>query len=409
MLLRARHISSRFRRLCLESLEQRTVLAATSAPLAALDGLVQDASRFHPTRVLVRWKGEATPDAIERTAGAAIDSASPLFGGLWEAQIRRGGTVEAALAALRGNPLVAYAEPDYVLHTAVLPSDSQFSSLWGMNNTGQTGGTLDADIDAPEAWDLTTGSSSTIVAVIDTGVDYRHPDLAANMWVNASEIAGDRIDNDGNGFIDDVHGYDFINNDGDPLDDQGHGTHVAGTIGAVGNNGVGVAGVNWNVRIMALKFLGADGSGSTSDAIRALNYAVQMGARISNNSYGDAEFSNAFRDAINAARLADHVFVAAAGNNGSNNDASPFYPSSYDLANIISVAAIDHNDRPASFTNYGATTVDLAAPGVDIVSTTPNNTYSSFSGTSMASPHVAGVVGLVRGHHPSWTYQQVVD
>ncbi|MGH9201107.1 MAG: S8 family serine peptidase, partial [Vicinamibacterales bacterium] len=304
---------------------------------------------------------------------------------------------------------VRYVEPDYTLRLATVPSDPQFPSLWGMHNTGQTGGTSDADIDAAEAWDLTTGSSATIVAVIDTGVDYNHPDLAANIWTNAGEIPGDNRDNDGNGFVDDVHGYDFINGDGNPLDDQGHGTHVAGTIGAVANNGIGVAGVSWNVRIMPLKFLGANGSGSTSDAIRALNYAVQMGAHVSNNSYGDTVFSQAFADAIAAAGNAGHIFVAAAGNNAGNNDAGPFYPASFAATNIISVAATDHNDRLASFSNYGATTVDIAAPGVNILSTYPGNRYETLSGTSMAAPHVAGVVSLVRGQHPEWSVQQVID
>jgi subtilisin family serine protease/subtilisin-like proprotein convertase family protein len=401
----------RERRLALEVLEARTVLAsAASAMLPELGDLVIDPTSFHASRVLVGLRPGSDMHRLERAPGAAIASARPLIGSLWEFDLERSSSVEAALAALRTDPAVAYAEPDYTLRIAATPNDPQYSSLWGLHNTGQTGGTPDADIDAPEAWDLTTGTSSTIVAVIDTGVDYNHPDLAANIWTNEDEISGDGIDNDGNGYVDDIHGYDFINEDGNPLDDQGHGTHVAGTIGAVGNNGVGVTGINWNVQIMALKFLGADGSGSTSDAIQALNYAVAMGAQLSNNSYGDTQFSQAFRNALEAARQAGHIFVAAAGNNGTNNDgASPFYPASYDAANVIAVAASDHNDRLASFSNFGATTVDLAAPGVDIRSTTPGNAYGTSSGTSMASPHVAGVVGLVRGLHPEWTYQQVID
>ena len=188
---------------------------------------------------------------------------------------------------------VLYAEPNYRVHTTQLPNDPRYSELWGLENLGQTGGALDVDIDAPEAWDVTTGDH-TLVAVIDTGVDYTHEDLAGNMWVNAGEVPGDGIDNDGNGFVDDVHGYDFVNNDGDPMDDQGHGTHVAGTIGAVGNNGVGIVGVNWNAQILAVKFLDASGSGTNADAVRAINYATQMGARISNNSWGGNEpFSQA--------------------------------------------------------------------------------------------------------------------
>jgi subtilisin family serine protease len=380
------------------------------APVAApLESLIIDTSEYHAGRILVDWR----PDADVGRAGQEFDDVvrrlRPLAGSLWEMDLHEGASVDAALAALRASPWVAYAEPDYTVRIAATPNDPQFTSLWGLHNTGQTGGTADADIDAPEAWDLTTGSGSTIVAVIDTGVDYRHPDLAGNIWVNAGEIPGDQVDNDGNGFVDDVHGYDFINEDSEPLDDHGHGTHVAGTIGATGNNGAGVTGINWDVQIMALKFLGANGSGSTSDAIRALNYAVQMGAQISNNSYGDSQFSQAFRDALEDARQANHIFVAAAGNNGSNNDASPFYPAAYNAANLISVAATDHNDRLASFSNYGLTTVDLAAPGVNILSTTPNSSYGNNSGTSMAAPHVAGVVGLVRSLHPSWSYPQVID
>jgi subtilisin family serine protease len=378
---------SRTRRLLLEALEDRSLLTTAALPFPTVGtSLVLDTTSYHPSRVLVGFKPGAEAAGDLRWHGTPVASAVPLAGGLWEVNLPPGTSVASAVASLGGSFWVNYVEPDYTVRLATVPSDPQFSSLWGMNNTGQTGGTIDADIDAPEAWDLTTGSSSTIVAVIDTGVDYNHPDLAANIWTNPGEIPGDNRDNDGNGFVDDVHGYDFINSDGNPLDDQGHGTHVAGTIGAVANNGIGVAGINWNVQIMALKFLGADGSGSISDAIRALDYAVQMGAHISNNSYGDAEFSQAFADAIAAAGDVGHIFVAAAGNNSGNNDASPFYPASFDAANIISVAATDDNDRLASFSNYGVTSVDLAAPGVNILSTTPGNNYESFSGTSMASP-----------------------
>ena len=246
--------------------------------------------------------------------------------------------------------------------------------------------------------------------MIDTGVDYNHPDLAANIWTNPGEIAGDGIDNDGNGYVDDVHGYDFINNDGNPMDDHGHGTHVAGTIGAVGNNGLGVAGINWNVQIMALKFLDATGSGSTSDAIEALNYAVANGAHdLSTTVRAAIRTRRALYDALSDAATPAMIFVAAAGNDGANNDQTPFYPAGYDLDNIVTVAATDRNDQLASFSNYGATTVDLAAPGVDILSTKPNSAYQTSSGTSMAAPHVAGVVALVRGLHPDWTYRQVID
>ena len=406
---RRRRCAARHRALRIELLEQRAVLSALSLVESLAAGQIRhDPANHHPSRVIVELRPEAHALKAQDWRWTGATAARPLAANLWEVDLA-GTTVADALRLFRSHPLVASVEPDYTLRLALTPNDPDFGDLWGLDNTGQTLGTSDADIDAPEAWDLTTGSSATIVAVIDTGIDYRHPDLAGNMWVNAGEVPGDGLDNDGNGFVDDVHGYDFINEDGNPLDDQGHGTHVAGTIGAVGNNGVGITGINWNVRLMALKFLGADGSGSTSDAIRALNYAVQMGAHISNNSYGDTDFSAAFRDAIAAAGTAGHVFVAAAGNSGTNNDASPFYPAAYGATNLISVAATNDNDQLASFSNYGATNVDLAAPGVDIYSTQPDNRYMTASGTSMASPHVAGVAGLVHSLHPDWSPAQIVE
>ncbi|MCA9135140.1 MAG: S8 family serine peptidase [Planctomycetales bacterium] len=246
-------------------------------------------------------------------------------------------------------------------------------------------------------------------------MDYSHPDLAANVWTNPGEIAGDGIDNDGNGFIDDVHGYDFVSNDGDPMDDHNHGTHVAGTIGAVANNSIGVAGVAWNVQIMAVKFLSAQGSGSIAAAVNAIQYAVDNGAVISNHSWGfNGSYSQVLADAIEYARSADHVVVAAAGNGGpdlvgDDNDSVAFYPGNFVEDNLIAVAATDHNDALATFSNYGLTQVDLGAPGVGILSTTRNNTYSTFSGTSMATPHVTGAVALLRSQHPDWSYAKIRD
>lgn len=281
-------------------------------------------------------------------------------------------------------------------------NDPDFSELWGLENQGQTGGTVDADIDAPEAWTLSTGQD-VVVAVIDSGVDYTHPDLIQNMWINTGEIAGNGIDDDGNGFIDDYHGYDFVNNDGDPFDDDGHGTHVAGTIAAVGDNDTGIVGVAPDAKIMALKFLDASGAGSTFDAIQAIEYAILMGADITNNSWGGGGYSSALQEAIAAANDAGQLFVAAAGNSASNIDFFPSYPASYDLDNIISVASTDDNDSLSSFSNYGATSVDLAAPGSDIYSTIPGGGYASFNGTSMASPHVAGVAALLLAQNPDLT------
>jgi len=301
---------------------------------------------------------------------------------------------------------VEYIEPNYIYHINTNPNDSSYSQLWGVNNSGQTGGTSDVDIDAPEAWDIETGSNTIVVGVVDTGIDYSHPDIAANMWVNTGEIAGNGIDDDGNGYIDDLHGMNAVNDGGNPYDDNSHGTHVAGTIGGVGNNGTGVAGVNWNVKLMGLKFLNGSGSGSTSDAIEAIEYAVLMKQRgvnikVLNNSWGGGGFSFPLEAAIQAANDAGILFVVAAGNSSNNNDVSPTYPANYDIANVMSVAAIDHNGNLASFSNYGETTVDLAAPGVNILSTVPGGGYQVFSGTSMASPHVAGVAALVLAQYPS--------
>ncbi|MCA2945498.1 S8 family serine peptidase, partial [Microcystis sp. M011S1] len=330
-------------------------------------------------------------------------------------------SVEKILAQYRSNPIFEYIEPDYIRTVgaftpqATFPNDPSFNQLWGLHNTGQSGGTPDADIDAPEAWDIQTGNPNLVIGVLDTGVDYNHPDLAGNIWTNPGEIAGDGIDNDGNGYIDDIRGWDFAYNDNNPSDVQGHGTHVSGTIAGKGNNGVGVTGLAWNAKIMPLKFLNDQGSGSTSNAILAINYAKDKGVKLTNNSWGGGGYSQALYDAINAAGQAGALFIAAAGNNGNNNDANPFYPASYNLANIISVAATNRNDQLVTFantggwwgSNYGLTSVDLGAPGSEIYSTTPNNTYATYSGTSMASPHVAGAAALLWSQNPTWTAQQV--
>lgn len=314
-------------------------------------------------------------------------------------------TVEQAVATLRADPSVLYAEPNYLVRSQATPNDPEFPTQWGLHNTGQHGGQGDADIDAPEAWDLATGSRTIVVGVLDTGVDYRHRDLAANIWVNPAERAGNGIDDDGNGVIDDVHGYNAWLDNGDPDDPEGHGTHCAGIIGAAGNDSRGVTGVNWNVKLMPLAFLSPLGSGTVADAIEAIGYAVDQKRRgvnlsVLSSSWGGDAYSQALHDAIAAAGSEDILFVTAAGNGWRNTDEQPFYPASYALPNLISVAATDNRDQLLYFSNYGVRSVHLAAPGDAIMTTAPDNGYLMLSGTSMAAAFVAGAAALVRSARP---------
>jgi len=319
--------------------------------------------------VLVRFRpstGVSASAAAHKGVGAKKLKDVEGVEGLDLAKLPKGMSVESALARYRALPNVAYAQPNYLHHINAVPNDPRFEDLWGMDNTGQTGGTFDADIDAPQAWDRQTGSSDVIVAVIDTGVDYKHPDLVDNIWTNPGEVAGNGIDDDGNGFVDDIHGFDFFNLDSDPMDDHSHGTHCSGTIGAVADNNIGVAGVANDVSIMALKFLSADGWGDTAAAIECINYADMMGADIMSNSWGGGGYEQALADAIAGT---DALFVAAAGNEESDTDNMPNYPSCYDSPNVVAIGATDHNDEMAWFSNYGAETVDVFAPGDEILST----------------------------------------
>jgi Subtilase family len=337
---------------------------------------------------------------------------------------RRFGRIDAVLAGvpvaradearreLERDPLVEYAEPNFVLHASNHgdPGEVDFHRLWGLHNFGQAvgglGGIADADIDALEAWQVSQGSSNVVVGVLDSGVDYTHPDLASQMWVNPGEdCAGCRsngLDDDANGYVDDWRGWDFAGNDNDPMDDNGHGTHVAGTIGAR-QDGQGVVGVSWRVRLMSLKFIGANGEGTAADALRAILYAAANGAHITNNSYGGDGFSQAMLDAIQTSDAAGSLFVAAAGNDFSNNDDAPVYPADYDVPSVMTVAATDHFDRKAWFSNYGAASVDIAAPGFGIYSTWPGGGYRFADGTSMAAPHVAGAAALAKARFPGAT------
>lgn len=320
-------------------------------------------ARFHPQRVLVKYHGESQVRLV------------------W---LQRGEDVLGKLRALAYDSRIEYAEPDFVLTASAMPNDERTGELWGMNS-----------IRAYDAWDITTGSDQVVIGVTDTGVDYNHPDLAANMWRNVGEVPGNGRDEDGNGYIDDYYGWNGVFNNGDPMDENDHGTHVSGTIGAVGNNSIGVAGVNWRVKIMALKFLGPDGSGSLSDALDVINYAILMKQRgvnivALNASWGSNSFSYSLQDAVDRATAAGILFVAAAGNDATS---QMQYPGGY--ANAMAVAALDTNGTSlASFSNYGSW-VDVAAPGRSVLSTIRSGRYSSFSGTSMATPHVAGLAGLV--------------
>ncbi len=379
--------------------------------------------------LIVRFKADVTPAEIRRIAAAQNDAVEDTFESVNNlVLIDDLDDAEAALTAeqyRRMSDKVDYAEVNERIFldepddrqfepadapALPLPNDPEFLHQWGLNNTGRDGGTSGADISALKAWKVRTGSPDVVVAVLDTGVDYRHDDLLANMWTRPANVPA--YSDDDLGVFDDVHGYDADADIADPMDDNGHGTHCAGIIGAEGNNGIGIAGVNWNVKIMPLKFLGRGGFGSTANAIEAINYAIDrkrhgVNIRVISASWGSTTYSKALEDAIRAAGENGILFVAAAGNASTDNDRRPHYPSNYRLPNVVSVAATDNTDAIASFSNFGAKSVHIAAPGRQIVSTWMGGSYREASGTSMATPYVSGAAALIAAGDPNITVEQL--
>jgi serine protease len=354
-----------------------------------------------PGEVLVKFRRSA-PVTAERAAhfrsGAVV---AERFADLGWQRVRLPANVSIgeAIQRYRSSPEVEAVQPNYYYRLLATPNDPSFGSLYGL-----------AKINAPQAWDIHTGTSAVVVANIDTGIKYDHEDLAANMWKNTAEVPNNGVDDDGNGFVDDHYGWDFFFDDPDPADENGHGTHTAGTIGAVGNNGIGVAGVNWNVRIMAIKIYSSSGFGTTSGMlINAYNYVRMMkqrgvNIRVTNNSYGGCDeacgYDQATKDAIDALGDAGVLQVFAAGNEGRNIDGNGFYPASYTSPSIVSVANSNADDNRNLSSNFGIVDVDVAAPGTSILSTVPSG-YGNFTGTSMAAPHVAGAAALLASFNPS--------
>lgn len=380
----------------------------------------------------VRFKAGVTLAEIKKITGRFNDRVEDNIEsvkGLVAIDDLDGADIETVARQYSSLPEVEYAEANYVIElnpgelqepyprdlvhrepVGNIPNDPHFEEQWALNNDGRDGGKAGADLNALQAWSKSKGSREVVVAVLDTGVDYGHLDLVTNMWVRPDNVP-QYVDQD-LGTYNDIQGYDANANVSDPMDDNGHGTHCAGILGAEGNNAEGIAGINWNVQIMPLKFLGRGGFGSTKDAIEAINYAIDrkqkgVNLRVISASWGSTQNSKALEDVIRAAGENGILFVAAAGNNSTDNDKRPHYPSNYDLPNVVSVAALDRSDSLASFSNYGTKTVHVAAPGREIVSTWLGNAYREASGTSMATPYVSGIAALVVANEPNISVEKL--
>lgn len=379
------------------------------------------ATPFNGYIVKVKKGSQFLSSKAVSTYGQVTKTTETSFGTFGRLETNKG-LSDKAMQTLANNPEIEYIEPNYIIslestvEKATAPTDSSFSKQWGLFNNGKNGGIFSSgvageDINALKAWDITkgaTGANTIKIAVIDTGVDYNHPDLKAQMDVNLAELNGKPgVDDDGNGYVDDIYGYDFANKDGDPADGHGHGTHCAGVIGASHNN-VGIAGVMANVKIVGIKFLSDKGSGETIDAISAIDYAIKRGVQVMSNSWGGGDKEQSLLDAITAAEQAGITFVAAAGNESNNNDSTPSYPANYDVSNVISVGSYTSAGARSSFSNYGLKTVHVTAPGSNILSTYKGS-YANLSGTSMATPHVSGVVGLLLSQEPGLTPAQIKE
>jgi subtilisin family serine protease len=382
---------------------------------------LSETRNFGRPEILVKFKSGVSQEAIERLTALRHDRVEDRIENVPGLDaIDDLDNADAATLVNEYQQLseVEYAEPNLEIEldavdeplVPILPHDPQFNDQWALANSGQRGGKQGADISATLAWATTTGSDKVVVAVLDSGVDYTHEDLIQNMWMRPADMAPYQ-DNE-LGTIDDEHGFNAIDTASDPMDENGHGTHCAGIIGAEGENNLGIAGVNWKVQIMPLKFMNAGGFGSTKDAIEAINYVIDrkkagVNVRVISASWGSTQRSRALEDVIRKAYENDILFVAAAGNATTNNDRNPHFPSSYNVPNVISVAALDRHDELAKFSNWGVKSVAIAAPGVDILSTWLGNGYEEKSGTSMATPVVSGVAALVLAEHPKMSVDEL--